>query len=242
MGGPPAHDLIIALVEFSVAALAVTVVLLFSAKWILSAAKELPTAALKRATEKSLLVGGHQRAKPDEHKAGKEQKSGTQVPGQKTKRQEDLHGAFSSPASFWLAYIFVEIPALRVLRAVTAMRKGKVSGAAAADVALGVIFMPVFGTSCLLRIVAYNILDLIRNITIYFEKLLASMKYSSVSSQVGDDGEGEEDEASFLRRFHKIKDVPQSFRPLRSHERPGGTVELAASKEAKPPRNENVPG
>jgi hypothetical protein len=165
MGGPPAHDLIIALVEFSVAALAVTVVLLFSAKWILSAAKELPAAALKRATEKSLLVGGHQRAKPDEHKAGKEQKSGTQVPGQKTKRQEDLHGAFRSPASFWLAYIFVEIPALRVLRAVTAMRKGKVSGAAAADVALGVIFMPVFGTSCLLRIVAYNILDIIRNIT-----------------------------------------------------------------------------
>lgn len=243
MGGPPAHDLIIALVEFSVAALAVTVVLLFSAKWILSAAKELPAGALKRATEKSLLVGGHQRAKPDEQrKAGKEQKSGTEVPGQKTKGQEDLHGAFGSPASFWLAYIFVEIPALRVLRAVTAMRRGKVSGAAAADVALGVIFMPVFGTSCLLRIVAYNILDLFRNISTYFEKLLASMKHNPVSSPVGDDGEGEEDEESFLRRFHKIKDVPQSFRPLRSHKKSGGTGEITASKDAKPPRNENVPG
>jgi hypothetical protein len=63
-----------------------------------------------------------------------------------------------------------------------------------------------------------------------------------VPSLVGDDGQYEEDEESFLRRFHKIKDVPQSFRPLRSHKRSGGTVELAASKKVKPPQNENVPG
>ncbi|ROW02391.1 hypothetical protein VMCG_06097 [Cytospora schulzeri] len=133
MAGPPEHDLIISLAEFAVAAFAVTVVLLLSAKWILSAANDLPIVALKRATGKSMLVKEHQEGKLGDHKPEKEQKSGTGVPGQKTKRQEDLHGAFSSPASFWLAYIFVEIPALRASRAVSALIKGEVSAAAAAN-------------------------------------------------------------------------------------------------------------
>lgn len=229
MGGPPAQDLIISLVEFSVAAFAVTVVLLLNAKWILSAAKQilsaakwilspaqkLPIIALKRATEKSFL-----------------KKSGT---GQKSEHQQDLHGAFGSAASFWLAYIIVEIPALRVLRAVTAMKKGKVSGAAAANVALGVIFMPVFGTSCLLRIVTFNIRDLIWTISskysirTYIDRLsgtffltfcyavylqFALMKHSLTSAPVEEDGESGEDEELFLRRFHKIKGPTTIFQTV----------------------------
>lgn len=171
INGTPDHGLTISFVKFAVIAFVVTVVLLLSAKKIYSAAKgnlsaatRLSAARLNQTMTRSLLIT-EPKKETNHQAAGEAEKNYAEISRQKSQGQGDPHGAFSSPASFWLAYIFVEIPALRVLRAVTAMRKGKVSGAAAVDVALGVIFMPVLGTSCLLRIVAYNILDLIRNIT-----------------------------------------------------------------------------
>ncbi|ROW00219.1 hypothetical protein VSDG_03568 [Cytospora chrysosperma] len=171
INGTPDHGLTISFVKFAVIAFVVTVVLLLSAKKIYSAAKGnlsaatgLSAARLNQTMTRSLLIT-EPKKETNHQAAGEAEKNYAEISRQKSQGQGDPHGAFSSPASFWLAYIFVEIPALRVLRAVTAMRKGKVSGAAAVDVALGVIFMPVLGTSCLLRIVAYNILDLIRNIT-----------------------------------------------------------------------------
>lgn len=167
MSGAPDHGLVLSLVKFAIAAFAVTVVFIVSAKSIFSAVKktfsavtDVPAVSLKQATKKSLLIRKHQ--KEDEltpHAPGQEDRSPTEFSRQKSQPRGDRHATFGSPVSFWLAYIFVEVPARMVLRAVFALKRGRLSGRAVANVVLGVLFMPVFGTSWLLRFIGFNILD-----------------------------------------------------------------------------------
>ncbi|ROW15591.1 hypothetical protein VPNG_02145 [Cytospora leucostoma] len=236
MSGAPDQSLTISLVEFSAAAFAITVFLLYNAKPILSAAELIssPVSALitapkerfvsavtafaillkkslrKRtvaAMKRSLLVEEHRKEK---HHTSEDNERSTID----SKDQESQNHSAGSIASFWIAYIFLELPARRVLRAVLALRKGKLSIKATVNVVLGVIFMPVYGTSWLLNFLVVNILDLAR----YLIRLVPDLKslrrrFRSTAKSKHDDSE---DEKEFLRQLRNMTVPPQSFRPLKS--------------------------
>ncbi|KUI72183.1 hypothetical protein VM1G_08060 [Cytospora mali] len=221
MSGAPDHSLMISLVEFAIAAFAVTVILLLSAKSIFSAATKFSAASRTRtrkatasAMTKSLLASETQEA--DEHNYGRGKKNQNDGSGQKAHSEEELSGKFSSLISFWLAHIFLELPTVRVSRALSAMEKGTVSGRAAGDIVFGVVFMPIFGVLCLLRILVLNIVDLVTKVLDCVKKKSLSTHDTPTEALVEEDRKVEEDQKSIIRRFHKMVNLPEAFRPLKS--------------------------
>lgn len=184
MSGAPDHDLMVSLVEFAIAAFAVTVVLLYSANELYQKATNLPAVFLQRMREKtkaakrtSLLVErqqikeetNSQKRRPEDEENSRHEpnlegnkNNHAEDMGQESQRRENFHQDLSSPVSFWLAYLFVEIPARKMSRILSHLEKRKMSWTIAAESVLGVFVMLAFGVSWLLSIVGLNIVDFIR--------------------------------------------------------------------------------
>lgn len=155
MNGMPEHDLLVSLIKFAVGAFAVTVALLASAKTLFLAAKVLvlPLRRMRHKIELAIQIYSRYTM------------SGSFLmyiekyrPSKRLAKNDLKHGSLS-PYYFWPAYIFLEIPARRVLTASSELKSGGVSPQAAAHVLLGILFLPVLSFSLVIRIVFLNIRD-----------------------------------------------------------------------------------
>lgn len=178
MNGPPESELLVSLIKFAAGALVVTVGLLASAKTVFLAVDFLavPLRQMrskagfaiedfsKSTMEQSLLLkkyeelgrrDGQERAAPLSPSWG--------VPsGQQHISQRDEILVSPSPYCFWMAYIFIEIPARRILVSISELRDGSPSPQALAKILVGIALMPVFGLSWLMKIIFLNIQDLVQ--------------------------------------------------------------------------------
>lgn len=176
MNGAPAPDLLISLVQFAAAAFAVTVALLASAK-TLSLAVDVVLVPLRHmrsqmglaiekysrsAMDESLLIKRSEKVGKPNAQAETRQSGPRQVRSwekERTSIKEATRNSIS-PYRFWPEYIFVEVPARRVLLAIDELKNRDISPQAFTNVLLGVIiFLPVFGISWLVRIMFLNIQD-----------------------------------------------------------------------------------
>lgn len=73
--------------------------------------------------------------------------------------QEDARKEPLALYLFWLAYIFLEIPARRILVATFELKDGSPSPQALANILVGIALMPVFAISWLVRIIFLNVQD-----------------------------------------------------------------------------------
>lgn len=245
MNGPPENELLISLIKFAAGALAVTVGLLASAKTLflaidvlvvplrrMRAKTRLAIEKFSRSTmEQSLLVKKCERPEwCDEQEKGAPP-SPNQAAGssQQHTGQDDEKCGLLSPYFFWLAYIFIEIPARGVLVALFELKGGSLSLQATANIVLGIVLMPVFALSWLMKIVFLNIHDVLQllgswvqlsrcfkvfdctnfrdagHIGRLFPKLSADAKLKNKS----------DDAAAFLRRFEQMTNPPEATRPLK---------------------------
>lgn len=149
--------------------------------------------------------------------------------GQQHIGQEDANYGSLSPYCFWLAYIFIEIPARRVLVALFELRGGRLSPQALGKVVAGIVLLPLFALSWLVKIVFLNIQD--------FSQLLGSCVQLFHCTEVFDctnfrnighigrlfpkssaDAKSknrDDDAAAFLRRFEHMTNPPEATRPLK---------------------------
>lgn len=178
ISGTPENDLLISLVKFAAGALAVTVGLLASAKTLFLAVDVLvvPLRRIRskaglaiekfsRSTmEQSLLMKKYEKSgEADEQQKGEPQSPSVAVAsGRQRIGQDDVNRGSLSPYYFWLAYIFIEIPARRVLVAMSELKGGSLSPQALANIWVGIALMPVFGLSWLVKIILLNIRDIVQ--------------------------------------------------------------------------------
>lgn len=184
MNGAPQYNLMLSLVKFSIAAFAVTVGLLASAKAIFGAVDVIlmPLRKLRKQAEltfekssrtkrrTSLLHGDAKEQatfaveQEQPHKARTDEN--TERQGQAPQSQRDAQAAGVSTSSnrfwFWLSYIFFELPGLRVLTAVAALESDRVSANAVLDIMVGLVFLPIFGFAWLSKFIFLNVQDLFR--------------------------------------------------------------------------------
>lgn len=178
MNGAPANDLLLSLVEFAMGAFAVTVTLLASARTLSRAVepvREMRTKAglaiekySRTMMKESLIMKDRQTPQiPHEMKGKKRHAFRPPVDLLRTQErtQEEVPVDLPSPFSFWLAYFFIEKPARKVERAFSDMKHGVLSPRAAVNIPLGLVFLPVFVTSWLVKIIVLNIMDIIELIS-----------------------------------------------------------------------------
>lgn len=195
MNGAPQHDLMISLVQFAVAAFAVTVGLLASAKVIFGVVDIilLPLKSLRKQAElelemysrdkreKSLLYGDRKERPHHVDNAAEEQQI-RPAPTLRTENQVPKHnesirdqGRVPRPGWsdqdvstssawfwFWLSYIFFEVPGLRLLAAINVVENKRLSPRRAAEVVLGILFLPIFGFAWVSKFVFLNLQDFFR--------------------------------------------------------------------------------
>lgn len=155
MNGTPENDVLVSLVKFAAGAFAVTIVLLAGAKMLFSALDLLVVPIRRVKSKAALAIKKYSQSAMEESSLVYCAKY---HPG-KSLAQVRLESRSLSPRSFWLAYIFVEIPARRVLFAVSELKDGNLSARAISTILLGLMFIPVFGTGWLMRILFLNICD-----------------------------------------------------------------------------------
>lgn len=168
MNGAPGSDLLLSLVEFAMGAFAVTVALLASAR-TLSRAVE-PLRGMR--TKAGLAIEKYSRTIMKESLIMKDRQTPQILHEMKEKKtlrqpdnvlgpQEEVPLDLPSPFSFWLAYFLIEKPARKVERAFSDMKHGVLSLRAVVNILLGVVSLPVFVTSWLVKIMVLNIMDMI---------------------------------------------------------------------------------
>lgn len=186
MNGAPQYNLMISLIKFSIAAFAVTVGLLASAKVIFGAVDvilmplrnlrkqaELTFEKSSRTKRKESLLHGNPNEEAtvavEQEQAPKARTDeNTEDQGQVPRSQWGAQGAGVSTSSnwfwlwFWLTYIFFEVPGLRVLTAVGALANDKLSASAVVDIVLGIVFLPIFGLAWLSKFIFLNFQDFFR--------------------------------------------------------------------------------
>lgn len=195
MNGTPQYDLMISLVQFAVAAFAVTVGLLASAKVIFGVVDIilLPLKSLRNQAElelekysrekkeKSLLYGDREERPLHVDNAAEEEHTPptptprieNQVP--KPNESTEDQGRVPRPGRsaqdvstssswfwFWLSYIFFEVPGLRFLAAINIVENKRLSARGAAEVVLGILFLPIFGLAWISKFVFLNLQDFVR--------------------------------------------------------------------------------
>lgn len=177
MSGAPEQILIVLLVEFAAAALAVTIALLFCAKAVFAAAKFVlqPLKHLRKETahrleqyyrstiQESLLLkdrtDNHQRPASVVRRVDSGPGIGSFKPGP---RRPNLLDSDGSRPWFWIAYFFLEIPARRLALAMAVLTdsSGGLSLNAVGTIVLGILLLPAYGTSRVLQVMAHNMLSL----------------------------------------------------------------------------------
>ncbi|KAJ0108354.1 hypothetical protein J7T55_005331 [Diaporthe amygdali] len=201
MNGAPPDALMISLVKFAAAAFAVTVGLLASAKTLflavdvvvvplrrLRAQAGLAMEKYSRSTvEKSLLMKWMKNLGESDEEEERQPSDG-QAKASEHADWNDVELEFWSPFMFWVAYIFYEIPARRVLLAISELRSGGFSPQVVGNVLLG-----------------FDLARLIRDVGNLFP-------HSPTKSKPGNK---EDDAAVLFRHFKRITDEPRTSRPLK---------------------------
>lgn len=179
MNGAPQYNLMISLIKFSIAAFAVTVGLLASAKVIFGAMDIIlmPLRNLRKRAELTFEKSSRTKRKESLlHGNPKEQAAGVVEQEQPPKARADestedheqvlqpkrsAQKVSSSPSSswFWLSYIFFEIPGLKVLTAFAALERETLSASTVVDIVLGIVFLPIFGFAWLSEFIFLNFQD-----------------------------------------------------------------------------------
>lgn len=178
MNGAPPDALMISLVKFAAAAFAVTVGLLASAKTLflavdvvvvplrrLRAQAGLAMEKYSRSTMEDSLLMKWMKNLGESDEEEERQPSDGQAKAAEHADWNDVEFEFWSPFMFWVAYIFFEIPARRVLLAISELTSGSFSPQVVGNVLLGFVFMPIFALAWLTNIFCLNIQDLARLIS-----------------------------------------------------------------------------
>lgn len=206
MNGAPQYNLMISLIKFSIAAFAVTVGLLASAKVIFGAVDVIlmPLRNLRKQAELTLEKSSRTKRKesilhgnPNEEAAVELEQE--QPPKARTDESTEDHGQVSqsrrsaqvvSSSSnwfwFWSTYIFFEVPGLRVLIAFGALEKGDLSASAVVDIVLGIVFLPIFGFAWLAKFMFLNFQDFFRLLSKFrtFIPILCSLNLMASNFQM----------------------------------------------------------
>ncbi|KKY32525.1 putative mg2+ transporter zinc transport protein [Diaporthe ampelina] len=225
MNGAPENDLLSSLIKFAAGAFAVTVALLASAKTLFLAVDVLVGPLRRMRSKAGLAIEKYSRSTREESwlmmhrvKPGESDEQGKGSPppppsrakasGQEHIAHDDVNHRSLSPILFWPAYIFIEIPARRVLVAIFELKSGSLSPQAIAHIIAGVVLVPVFGLSWLVKVIFVNIQDVVE-----FLKHIGDLipKWSTSSKPRNKD----DDAAAFLRRFEQMTNTPEASRPLK---------------------------
>lgn len=177
MSGAPEHALVVSLVEFAAGAFAVTIALLFCAKGVF-ATTDVVLGPLRRVARGAVQrLEQYFRAKRRESLLVREDvdlygqatvyvkkttETSDNAPKLGSRRRANMPETGTPTRWFWLAYFLLEVPACRVSLAVTALKVGAFSPGAAGKVFVGIVFLPIYGVSRVLQILAVNFLSLIR--------------------------------------------------------------------------------
>lgn len=225
MNGIPGNDLLIFLVKFAVGAFVVTVVLLASAKRLFLAVDVLVVPLRHMSSRAGLAIEKYSRSTMMLSLLMSRRRTKN---SKKHLARESVKRDFLSPYYFWPAYIFFEIPALSVLTAFSQLRSGNVSPQAIAHVLLGIILLPIFGLSWLVKIILLNICDMAKLLggwdvilnccTAFFANATDTedvgtrlLKRSTVSNP----NTGGTNTVTFHRRVDRMAATPKVTRPLK---------------------------
>lgn len=246
MNGPPASELLISLIKFAAGALAVTVGLLASAKTLFLAIDFLAVPLRQMRSKAKFAIEKFSRITMEqsllmrqfEELAGRDEQETDSTDSSRTRSrskpsdqhhlaQGDVRQESLSPSFFWLAYIFIEVPARRILVAISELKDGGLSPMALANILIGLALMPVFGLSWLVRIIFLNIQDAVQLLGMWAQQFCCVF-YGNNFQDSEDIGRlfpessvnakpknKDEDAAVFLRRFQQMTNPPEATRPLK---------------------------
>lgn len=157
MNGMPEHDLLVSLTKFAVGAFAVTIVLLASAKTLFLAGNVLVLPLRRMRRKVGLVVQNYSRSTM----AASFLVYMAKYPPRKRCGKRNTRRGSLSPFYFWPAYIFLEIPARRVMIAIRELKYGGVFLQVAPHALLGILFLLILSLSLLVKIVYPNISDMV---------------------------------------------------------------------------------
>ncbi|KAH8658141.1 hypothetical protein BX600DRAFT_468717 [Xylariales sp. PMI_506] len=222
MSGGPDAGLIASVAIFAAVALIVTVVALFNAKALADVFDDvysIISGPLSRSRGESLLARQHKEA---ERRRNQNSASNDKVPGNekrtagpKKANSDALNDNYKGTSQhrrskikswavwFWVEYFFVELPARRVLLGVLTLRKLEWKAIALLRLIGGILFLPLFIVSWLVRVICYNIVDVLR----YLKGILIQQFTPSPMDNY---------EIKFEDRLREWMQTPESLRPLRS--------------------------
>lgn len=179
MNGAPQYNLMISLIRFSIAAFAVTVGLLASAKVIFGAVDVIlmPLRNLRKQAELTFEKSSRTKRKEsllqgDPNEQATVVVKQEQLPKARTDESTEDHGQVFQPKRsaqgvssssdwfwFWMSYIFFEVPGLKVSTAFGALEKKELSASAVFDIVLGIVVLPIFGFAWLFNFMFLNLQD-----------------------------------------------------------------------------------
>ncbi|KAF2108502.1 hypothetical protein BDV96DRAFT_652751 [Lophiotrema nucula] len=166
MSGSPEGTVLARMATCAVVALVITVLALINAKTLGVVAEEINFLVdrYSRSTmRRSALIQSHHEKmrKKQEEQAEKETTSLKQLSAETdgTRRRRRPRIESSWHFGFWIAYIFIELPARRVLLAYRALKAHRLSWTTCVPIVLGVVLLPFCIISYLVQILVYNLMD-----------------------------------------------------------------------------------
>ncbi|KAK1963129.1 hypothetical protein LY78DRAFT_642002 [Colletotrichum sublineola] len=238
MSEAPPNGVLAPMIVCSVVALVLTVVALANAKRLNAIVEGVSMVINSYSREKmssSLLVQGHERRKrarresrirrAEEAKVqGKSGKHLTRGAPRASRRIKAHEGEISWHFWFWLTYVFIELPARRVLVAYGHLRDPKVTRwTTYVHVIVGVILLPVFIVTYFFQLLLYNLNDLAHFIWEHVKDYVAS--YGSNEDQNLDDHLG------------WLTYPMDKYRPLKKPEEPGADRTSPEQNETELPKD-----
>lgn len=243
MNGPPENELLISLIKFAAGALAVTIGLLASAKTLFLAVDILVVPLRRMRSKAGLAIEKFSRSTMEQsllmkkcEKSGRCDEQQNEAPpspsrvvasGQQPIGRDVVDRGSRPQYRFWLEYIFIEIPARRLLIALFELKGGSLSPQATANIVVGIVLMPVFALSWLMKIIFLNIHDVLQLLGSWVQLSCCSKVFGCtnfrIAAHIGRlfpklsaDAKPKkkiDNAAAFLRRFEQMTNPPQATRP-----------------------------